>query len=100
MHQARHICSASIRTSSRNRTASQLTQRALKRSVDIVGALTFFVFLGPLYLLVAAAVLIGMGGPVHYWQTRLGQDGRPFRCYKFRSMVKGSDEVLERHLEQ
>ena len=76
------------------------TQRMVKRSVDIVGALAFFVLLGPLYLLVAAAVFIGMGGPVHYRQTRLGRDGRPFRCYKFRSMVKGSDEVLMRHLEQ
>ena len=75
-----------------------VSQRAIKRAVDIVGALTFFVFLGPLYLLVATAVLIGMGGPAHYWQTRLGQGGRPFRCYKFRSMVNGSDEVLERHL--
>src|SRR4051794_585134 len=49
-----------------------VTQRALKRSVDITGALVFFVLLGPLYLLVAAAVFIGMGGPVHYGQTRLG----------------------------
>ena len=74
------------------------SQRALKRSVDIAGALTFFVLFGPLYLLVAAAVLIGMGSPVHYWQTRLGQGGQPFRCYKFRSMVRDSDQVLARHL--
>ncbi|MDM0109799.1 sugar transferase [Variovorax sp. J22R24] len=71
----------------------------LKRSVDIMGALSFFVFLGPLYLLVAAAVLVGTGGPVHYGQTRLGQGGRPFRCYKFRSMVEGADQVLEQHLQ-
>jgi len=75
-----------------------VTQRALKRTVDIVGALAFFVLLGPLYLLVAAAVLIGMGGPVHYGQTRLGHGGHPFRCYKFRSMIKGADKVLEHHL--
>ncbi|MDL9999306.1 sugar transferase [Variovorax sp. J22P240] len=73
-------------------------QRAIKRSVDIVGALAFFVFLGPLYLIVATAVLVGTGGPVHYGQTRLGHGGRTFRCYKFRSMMKGADEVLERHL--
>jgi lipopolysaccharide/colanic/teichoic acid biosynthesis glycosyltransferase len=75
-------------------------QRTTKRSVDISGALAFFVFLGPLYLLVATAVLIAMGRPVHYWQMRVGQNGRPFRCYKFRSMVKGSDELLKRHLAQ
>jgi len=73
-------------------------QRALKRSMDIVGALAFFVLLGPLYLLVAGAVRIGMGGPVHCWQMRLGQGGRPFRCYKFRSMETGADEIFVHHL--
>jgi exopolysaccharide production protein ExoY len=77
-----------------------VTQQSLKRSMDIVGALGFFLLLGPLYLLVAAVVLIGMGRPVHYSQTRLGQDGRPFRCYKFRSMPRGANEILRRHLEQ
>ena len=76
------------------------TQRALKRTMDIVGALTFFVLLGPLYLGVALAVWLGLGGPVHYGQTRLGQGGRAFRFYKFRSMVNGSDELLARHLER
>ncbi|MDM0107643.1 sugar transferase [Variovorax sp. J22R24] len=66
--------------------------------MDIVGALLFFVLLGPLYLVVAAAVLVGMGPPVHSWQARLGQGGRLFRCCKFRSMVKGSDDVLARQL--
>jgi len=75
-------------------------QRAVKRTVDIVGALAFFLLAGPLYLLVAAAVLIGMGGSVHYWQPRLGQGGRKFRFYKFRSMVENSDEVLEKYLER
>ena len=74
-------------------------QCALKRLIDIVGALSFFVLFGPLYLMVAAAVMIGMGAPVHYWQTRLGQGGRTFRFYKFRSMVRRSDAILEKHLQ-
>jgi len=73
-------------------------ERALKRTIDIVGALAFFVLLGPMYLAVAAVVLIGMGGPVHYWQTRLGQGGRTFRFYKFRSMVHNADDILQQHL--
>jgi len=73
-------------------------QLALKRAVDIAGALIFFILLGPLYLIVAAAVLIGSGWPVHFWQLRLGRKGRPFRCYKFRSMVKGADALLKQHL--
>ncbi|MGJ7493369.1 sugar transferase [Variovorax sp. ZT4R33] len=75
-------------------------QRALKRSMDIVGALCFFILFAPLYLMVAIAVLLGAGGPVHYWQPRLGQNGRSFRFYKFRSMVHGADKVLAQHLER
>lgn len=73
-------------------------QRALKRSMDIAGALCFFILLAPVYLLVAGAVLLGAGGPVHYWQPRLGLKGRSFRFYKFRSMVRGADKVLAQHL--
>lgn len=73
-------------------------QRVVKRSMDVVGALCFFTLFAPLYLLVAVAVLLGSGGPVHYWQPRLGQSGRSFRFYKFRSMVRGADKVLAQHL--
>jgi lipopolysaccharide/colanic/teichoic acid biosynthesis glycosyltransferase len=73
-------------------------QRAVKRGVDIVGALVFFVVFGPFYVLVAAAVLFGTGGPVHYWQVRLGLNGRSFHFYKFRSMVPGADKILAQHL--
>lgn len=73
-------------------------QRSLKRVVDIVGALVFFVLLGPIYLLVAVGVLLSMGRPVHYFQTRLGQGGKRFRFFKFRSMVRNSEHVLDEHL--
>ena len=69
-----------------------------KRTLDIVGALVFFALFGPLYLLVAAAVLISMGRPIHYWQFRLGTQGQRFKFYKFRSMVHNSDAVLEEFL--
>lgn len=72
--------------------------RMTKRLMDIAGALTFFILLGPIYLLVAGCVLIGMGRPVHYWQHRLGTGGQRFRFYKFRSMVHNSDDVLDAFL--
>jgi lipopolysaccharide/colanic/teichoic acid biosynthesis glycosyltransferase len=75
-----------------------LAQRIVKRAVDIVGALVFFVVFGPLYLMVALGVLISMGRPVHFWQTRLGEHGQRFRFYKFRSMVRNSDDVLDEFL--
>lgn len=70
-------------------------ERAAKRLMDIAGALVFFALLGPLYLLVALCVRISMGAPIHYWQSRLGQNGERFKFYKFRSMVHDSDAVLE-----
>lgn len=45
---------------------------AINRAFDIGGALIFFAFFGPLYLLVALAVLFSMGEAVHFWQNRLG----------------------------
>jgi len=80
------------------RCSLNAVDRAVKRTIDIGGALLFFAVFGPLYLLVALAVLLSMGRPIHYWQTRLGIDGRPFRFYKFRSMVHNSDHVLDEFL--
>ena len=73
-------------------------ERATKRTIDIVGALTFFILFGPLYLLVALCVGLSMGRPVHFWQHRLGVNGERFRFYKFRSMVRNSDDVLDEFL--
>jgi exopolysaccharide production protein ExoY len=72
--------------------------QTLKRAIDIVGALSFFLVFGPLYVAVALCVWLGDGGPVLYRQKRLGRNGEPFDFYKFRSMVSNADEVLEEFL--
>jgi len=74
------------------------SQRAVKRAMDILGALTFFALFGPVYLLVALGVRVSMGRPVHFWQNRMGESGQRFRFYKFRSMVHNSDVVLDEFL--
>ena len=74
------------------------SQRAAKRALDIAGALLFLLSFAVFYVGIALAVRLCMGGPVHYWQNRIGQGGRTFRFYKFRSMVLNADEILERHL--
>lgn len=73
-------------------------ERTVKRTLDIVGALMFFLVLGPVYLAVALWVRLSMGSPVHFWQVRLGEGGRRFHFYKFRSMVRDSDTVLDQFL--
>src|SRR5262249_22081989 len=65
--------------------ASRLT-RALKRLLDLVVAIPGCVAAAPLMLLTAAAVKLESRGPALYSQQRVGQNGRVFTLYKFRSM--------------
>ena len=71
-----------------------LPWRIVKRSFDLLFSLTVLVLLSPVFLLIAIAVLISSGWPVFYSQKRIGLNGRSFKFYKFRSMVKGADKML------
>ncbi|RPI65872.1 MAG: sugar transferase [Ignavibacteriales bacterium] len=66
----------------------------IKRAVDMLGALTGLIILSPLILLVILLIKVGSPGPILFKQTRIGQNGRPFTFYKFRSMyvIDGEDE--------
>jgi exopolysaccharide biosynthesis polyprenyl glycosylphosphotransferase len=67
---------------------------AIKRLLDIGGAIVGLVILSP--LLVGAAVLVRLrdGPPVLFRQTRIGLHGRPFTIYKFRTMVADAEDRL------
>lgn len=60
--------------------------RAVKRVFDVVVAGLLLAFLAPLMALCALAVRIEGGPGVIFRQARVGQNGRPFDCLKFRSM--------------
>jgi lipopolysaccharide/colanic/teichoic acid biosynthesis glycosyltransferase len=51
------------------------------------------VLLSPLFAAIAAVVKAQDGGPIFYRATRTGRYGRPFRLYKFRTMITGADKV-------
>ncbi|MGI6376364.1 MAG: undecaprenyl-phosphate glucose phosphotransferase [Anaerolineae bacterium] len=57
-----------------------------KRVMDVVGSTLTLLLLSPLMMLIALAIRIESKGPVFYAQTRVGLDGKPFPCLKFRSM--------------
>jgi exopolysaccharide biosynthesis polyprenyl glycosylphosphotransferase len=65
----------------------------VKRSFDFVGALFLLVLLSPLLLVIAAAVSISSRGPVLYRSVRPGVGGRPFACFKFRTMHSDADQL-------
>ena len=66
-----------------------------KRTFDILFSAAALLLLSPVYLLLALAIYIDdpHGSPI-YIQTRIGRKERPFRFYKFRSMVVGAEEML------
>lgn len=71
-------------------------ERLLHRLADLCGALMLLVFALPLLTVGALAVLIGSGRPVLFGHTRLGLGGKPFRCWKLRTMEVGAEARLER----
>lgn len=69
-----------------------------KRVLDILVALTALLLSLPVMLVAAALIKITMGGPVLFKHKRIGFQGKPFYCYKFRTMVSNGDQVLAEYL--
>jgi lipopolysaccharide/colanic/teichoic acid biosynthesis glycosyltransferase len=67
--------------------------KTLKRFLDITVSLGLLVSLLPLFLLVALLIKLTGGGPVLFWQTRVGRWGREFPFPKFRSMVANAEQL-------
>ncbi len=72
--------------------------RALKRVLDIIVSLLCIVVFGPLMLVISLAIVLRDGFPVIFKQVRIGEDGKEFKIFKFRSMVLNADKVLEKLL--
>ena len=67
--------------------------RVFKRVFDLFFALLFLIILLPFYLIIGIAVALEDGFPVFYRPQRGGYKGKPFRIFKFRSMVKNADKI-------
>jgi len=65
----------------------------LKRSFDIVMSLLGLVVCSPLLLIMAVWIKLDSPGPVFYRGVRVGRFGRPFRIFKFRSMVVDAEKI-------
>ena len=71
-----------------------VAERMLKRSFDVVFAVSALVLLSPVYFVISVLILITNGRPVFYSQKRVGLNGKVFNFYKFRSMVKNADQLI------
>lgn len=81
----------------KNRLKS-LFNRCVKRIFDLLlGAIVLLVSI-PVLLLVALAIKLESKGPVFFKQSRLGQGGSTFICFKFRTMYINADDILREYL--
>lgn len=72
--------------------------QGFKRTSDVVISAIALAVLSPVMVLTAIAVKLDSKGPAFLVQERIGQNGKTFKMYKYRSMVVGADEILEKYL--
>jgi Undecaprenyl-phosphate galactose phosphotransferase WbaP len=71
--------------------------RLAKTAIDIVVAALLLLITAPLFLALSIVSQLDKG-PIFFAHRRIGADGRPFLCLKFRTMVVDGDKVLAAHL--
>jgi exopolysaccharide biosynthesis polyprenyl glycosylphosphotransferase len=67
-------------------------ERQVKRGFDLLVGTLLLVLALPLLALIAIAIRLDSPGPILFKQQRIGEGGRPFWMYKFRSMVKDAEK--------
>lgn len=67
-----------------------------KRELDIIVALLLVIVFLPVWVIVPVLIVLSSPGPIIYRHKRIGQHGRTFYMYKFRSMVVNADDILHK----
>ena len=73
---------------------------ALKRLFDIIASASGLILLSPLFLFLIIKIRHEDGGPAFYSQERIGKNEKPFKMWKFRSMIVNADKMVEQLEEQ
>jgi len=69
------------------------SSRFLKRSFDLTSSALGLLLLAPIFIVVAILIKLDSRGPVFFRQVRMGAGNRPFRVYKFRTMVRDAEDL-------
>ena len=80
--------------------ANKLGYRAVKRAFDLTATAMAVIVLSPLFLILSVIVYLGDPGAVIYGQVRIGKNGKPFKMWKFRSMYRNADQMIDRLSEE
>lgn len=71
-----------------------------KRTLDVIGSAVALLIFSPIFAVTAMLIKLEDRGPVFFSQTRVGEAGRAFQCFKFRSMVINADQIKHELAEQ
>jgi len=74
------------------------SNQVLKRIIDLTLSVLFITIASPILLLIMAAIIIDSPGGIFYKQERIGRGGKTFDMWKFRTMVKDAEKILEEYL--
>ena len=80
--------------------AKPCAYKLIKRIADVVLSAGALAALSPVFAITSLAIVIEDGRPVIYAAPREGQNGKPFKMYKFRSMYRDAESKLQELLEQ
>ena len=78
----------------------RLVYHTVKRGFDILASGVALVLLSPLFGVLTVKIKKEDGGPAFYSQTRIGKNGKPFKMWKFRSMIVNADKMVKQLEEQ
>jgi lipopolysaccharide/colanic/teichoic acid biosynthesis glycosyltransferase len=76
--------------------ASKKRKEKLKRIMDLIGSLAALMIFFPVIVIVAVFIKVSSKGPVLFAQNRIGQYGREFKFFKFRTMYVNNDSSIHR----
>ena len=76
------------------------SNRIFKRIFDIVATVCGGILILPIFAIIAILIYLDSPGPIVFGHKRVGQGGKSFSCYKFRSMVLNAQEALEQYLKE
>ena len=78
----------------------RLGYHVVKRGFDVLASGAALIILSPLFLVLTILIKKEDGGPAFYSQERIGKNEKPFKMWKFRSMIVNADQMVEQLEEQ
>ncbi len=79
---------------------ASLGNKFYKRTFDLIMGIVVFILIWPILLILGILIKKDSKGPIFHIANRLGKDGKPFSCYKFRTMCINCDDMLEAYFEK